>query len=508
MPSPLSSRLVLLVISGASLAAAAAPPEFERSELAVGLEPTSIVTADFDTDGRLDLAVANRISATISVLRGAGDGTFSFLRDVVIAGQPVSLHTADLDHNGTADLVVGNTHSNAITLLLGAGNGSFDASEAIVTDPWYPDGGGAPLAIETGDFNGDGHTDIATAIAGSNLIHVLLGAGNGTFPRVLAPAAYVFDDSVFLVARDFNHDGRLDLAVSHLDPYMAVVPGLGDGTFGHWDYFWAEPWSYQFALPSHALAAADLNEDGHLDLIRTDNSRGADTSTDGVSIHLADGIGGFLSRTRVASGANPRYITAADFNGDGHADVAVTNAATGIIALLYGDGHGNFTSRMDIATGAEPSGIATGDFNGDGAVDLAVANAAANAVSVLINRPPGCGLDTVPPVIEQAHATPSVLWPPNHQMESVRVAVTPNDACSTATCRVTSIRSSEASGVETDSVDAILTGDLTALLRSERNGRGAAGRVYHLTVTCTDGAGNASERTVTVTVPHDARGGR
>jgi hypothetical protein len=394
-----------------------------------------------------------------------------------------------------------------MTVLLGSGSGTFATSEVVVSPEWVPGGGGAPIALETADFNNDGNVDIATAIAWSNLVYVVLGNGDGTFPALVAPAAYVFDDAIFLLARDFNADGLVDLAVSHLDPYMAVVPGLGDGTFGHWDYFWAEPWSYPWPLPSASIAAADVNEDGHVDLIRTDNARDeADYVRDGVSIHLADGAGAFLPRTRIGTARNPRYLTAADFNGDGHADIAAANYAAGTAGILFGAGDASFPVAMEVATGAGPSGLASADFNGDGGPDLAVANAVDGTVSILINTS-GCGADTAPPLITGAYATPSVLWPPNGRMRPVVVAVEARDECSAAACRIVAVESSEAAGNGTAADDWILTGDLTLLLRSERDGRGE-GRAYTITVQCSDESGNTSEQAVNVTVPHDARARR
>ena len=506
MRTLLTSAIAILSIGGVA-PAQPVPPGFVRQDIPVGVQPTSVVTADFDADGHLDLAVANTGSASVSILLGAGNGTFVFATDVIVAGQPVSLHTADLDHNGTADLVAGNTASPDITVLLGSGSGSFQVSQVTVSPEWVPGGGGAPLALETGDFNNDGHIDIASAIAWSNLVYVALGSGDGTFPTLIAPAAYVFDDAVFLVARDFNADGVLDLAVSHIDPYMAVVPGLGDGSFGQWDYSWAEPWSYPWPLPSWSIAAADVNGDDHVDIVRTDNSRDSDYTADGLSVHLADGAGGFLARTRIGSAANPKHVTTADFNGDGHADVAVANFVSGTVGVLLGDGQGNFPSAAELGTDAGPSGIATGDFNGDGTIDLAVANAAAGSISVLLNAPSGCGPDTTPPSIEEAYATPPLLWPPDRRLHPVTLTVTAADACSAAACRVIAVESSEGPGTGRLAGDWIVTGDLTLLLRSVRDGRGD-GRVYTITVQCTDESGNASEQAVNVTVPHDARARR
>ena len=113
--------------------------------------------------------------------------------------------------------------------------------------------------------------------------------------------------------------------------------------------------------------------------------------------------------------------------------------------------------------------------------------------------------DVTAPVITNVTATPGSLWPVNHQMRPVSFAVSVADACGNATCRIVSVASSEAAyekGVHRHEPDWIVAGALTLQLRAERTGTGQ-GRVYTVTLSCADAAGNASSKTVIVTVPHD-----
>jgi hypothetical protein len=108
--------------------------------------------------------------------------------------------------------------------------------------------------------------------------------------------------------------------------------------------------------------------------------------------------------------------------------------------------------------------------------------------------PSGAG----PVAIDSLTAKPNVLWPPNHRLVSVTVTANTSGNCSAVTCKIVSVTSNEPISAE----DAVITGDLTVKLRAERSGDGS-GRVYTITVRCTDAAGNVTMKTVTVTVPHD-----
>ena len=114
-------------------------------------------------------------------------------------------------------------------------------------------------------------------------------------------------------------------------------------------------------------------------------------------------------------------------------------------------------------------------------------------------------VDTTPPTIASAAATPSVLSPPNHKMRSATVTVAVTDVCdSTPSCQITSVTSTEpitGGGDGDTSPDWIITGPLTLDLRAERGGSGP-GRTYSITVRCTDAHGNAATKIVTVKVPH------
>ncbi len=115
-------------------------------------------------------------------------------------------------------------------------------------------------------------------------------------------------------------------------------------------------------------------------------------------------------------------------------------------------------------------------------------------------------VDTTPPVITSASASPNVLWPPNHKMVPITISVVATDLCASASCRIKSVTSNEQiqhPGKKNKSPDWSTNGPLALQLRAERSGKSKNGRTYNVTVECTDPSGNASTRTVVITVPHD-----
>lgn len=183
----------------------------------------------------------------------------------------------------------------------------------------------------------------------------------------------------------------------------------------------------------------------------------------------------------------------------------------------FGSGFGFFNTGLnDLAVTFDGSKIGAFGANGPYQLrDLLVQGAGASLVVVDAGRTQpylvsqfegGVVLDTTPPVISSVAASPNVLWPPNHQMVPVSITATAVDAIDpNPVCAIASVASSEApdlNGSGNTSTDWSQTGGLTLELRAERAGNGP-GRVYTVTVQCTDGSGNSSTATVDVTVPHN-----
>jgi hypothetical protein len=239
---------------------------------------TGAVVADMNGDGVPDLAVANvtpdLTSGSVSILLGRGDGTLLPPAGATVGRNPFSLVGADLNGDGYLDLAVADANSTSLAVLLGNGDGTLRAPTAAT--------GGPANSIAVGDLNGDGKADLViTSSNGSNSIAVLLGNGDGTFQTAVSYAAGTNPTSVAIA--DFDGDGTIDVAVaSSSDGTVSVLLGNGDGTL-------QAGVRYTAGSNLTSLLARDFNGDGLTDLAVVDGSTGAvvvlmNTSSDSSSL--------------------------------------------------------------------------------------------------------------------------------------------------------------------------------------------------------------------------------
>jgi hypothetical protein len=296
--------------------------------------------------------------------------------------QPQSVLILDVNHDGKNDIVIGNVGSSNISVYLGDGKGGFTA---VPGSPFSA--GPVPNDLAVGDFNGDGNPDLAVANHSVKLVTVLLGNGHGGFSLAPGSPFSVPSDPHphGIAAADFNGDGKPDLVVdSWGEDKVLVMMGNGDGTF-------RTPGS-KFRVgqaPYERLRTADLNEDGHPDIV-TSNWKGAS-----VSVLLGDGKGGFslAGGKHVPVPSSPFGVAIADFNGDHHLDIAVAHYSGQAVdpsknglSVLYGNGDGTFRlgSGSPYPVGHYPPTVVAGDLNGDGMADIVIPNHLDNTVTIYL----------------------------------------------------------------------------------------------------------------------------
>ena len=353
----------LTAASGCSVPSFAAAVNFD-----VGNLPLSVTAADFNADGKLDLATANLGSHNVSVLLGNGAGGFAAAVNFGAGEGARSITTGDFNADGKIDIATANSGSTStVSVLLGDGTGGFAAAVNLGT-------ASAVRCVTTGDFNADGKLDLATANSASNNVSLFLGNGLGGFAAAVNFGVGFGPFSV--TTGDFNADGKLDLATANTGTNNGCSVLLGNGTGGFAPAVYVGPGHRRYSITT-----GDFNADGKLDLATANG----DSSLVNVSMLLGNGTGGFAAAMNFAAGDTPNLITTGDFNADGKLDLATANVLSNNVSVLLGNGTGGFATAVNFGTDRDPQSVVTGDFNGDGQLDLATANEFANNISVLLN---------------------------------------------------------------------------------------------------------------------------
>jgi hypothetical protein len=289
-----------------------------------GAGPRWIVGGDFNNDGKLDLATANREANTVSVLLGNGDGTFGTNADFVTGAHPVGIAAGDFNGDGIPDLVTADT-GGSVSVLLGQGGGVFAAHLDFLT-------GSSAVQVVVGDFNGDGRDDIAVA-GFEGFVSILLGRGDGTFTT---PTEFPTGSGLSsLAVGDFNGDGVLDLVTANsLGRSASLLLGGGDGTFDHR----TDPPTADIPLQ---VVAADFNADGRLDFLTASAHPGcaALICAGSLTLYLGNGDGTFRGPFGVGTGPAATGIAAADINADGKLDLAIADGPNDGVDILLQSAH-------------------------------------------------------------------------------------------------------------------------------------------------------------------------
>ena len=356
------SFLFLIVVFKAQVAPVCFNSLLAANTMTVGgTTPYEICVADFNDDGKPDIASGNNGTSNLSYLLGLGTGAFATPLNYPASQAPWTICSADFNNDGTADLAAGDAASGFVTLFL-SNYGTISY-------------GGTPqcYGIRSADFNSDGFPDLACS--SSTGMSIRLGSATGLMS---SPIIYgTGGPGRCLTIADFNTDGNQDIAATNnFGTTVSVLLGTGTGSF-------SPAVTYTVGAGTTYISSADFNADGNKDLAVCVTTAGY------ISVLLGSPSGTFAPPVNFAAGPNLVSITTADFNGDSKADIAVGNANPKTITMLQGTGTGSFVLSDVYSLIDAPSFITAVDLNLDGISDIASVSSASNRVTSILGSSSG-----------------------------------------------------------------------------------------------------------------------
>ncbi len=401
------------------------------TSLAYVEEPGEVVSGDFDGDGDQDLACLFPAKGWIRILRNNGQGQLKEDSKSLSVGKGAAgLLAADLNKDGRVDLALGANRGEVLRVFLSQGAtflapadlaaGTKAEINAVAVGDWNKDGfldlagtdltrnevitwlgsskgfvassrkmfstlGKGPVKIDAKDLTGDGILDLLVTNYGSGNLSLFPGDGKGSF--LAGKTLDVDGDPVYADLGDVNEDGLVDIVVAFLDrPAIGFLPGKSGGVFGPERQFGTS------GIPTQCRVV-DLDRDGHLDVLTS--------GLDSQKISWIRGLGnkGLLGSENFATGGKePIFLVSSDFDGDGYADVAVSDRKAGIVAILQGSKAGKLEKVKEYNVGKLPGDLGKGDFNKDGKVDIVIA--VSGGLRFLLNKstPGSFDFDLFPPI--------------------------------------------------------------------------------------------------------------
>jgi uncharacterized protein YjdB len=373
-----------------------------KVDLTSGNNPDFVAIGDIDGDGKADMIVTNNTASSVSVYRNASSagsiaaGSFASKVDFTVGTEPKGLAIGDVDGDGKLDLAVANKGSNSVSVFRNTSTagtitaGSFAAKVDFATNA-------SPQAVAFGDIDGDGRGDMAVANFGASDISVFRNTGSsgsitsGSFAAKVDFAVGAQPGESITIG-DIDGDGKRDIAtVASGDKVVLFLNTAASGSITTGSL--ASAVSLTTTASPGSLAVGDIDGDAKPDLAITATSSDKVSVFRNISTSGTLTTGSFATKVDFNTGATPRGIALGDINGDGKTDLIISNSGSNSVSVLRNTATvgavttGSFALKTDFTVASSPIGVAVGDLDGDGKADIIAANKSSNSVSVLRNDP-------------------------------------------------------------------------------------------------------------------------
>ncbi len=366
MPAPMLAHCLIVSLP----ALAPCTPELGAEQrYPAGPNDQQIAIADLNNDGAPDAVIGLFTNDQVNILYGDGLGGFFGVGVPVGSGRGGGVAVGDLNHDGLADIIAANVLDDDISIILA------ENDEGFLPHVRIPAGDG-PASVAIADMNMDTHPDVAVSAGLDDTLRIFLGDGTGAFTP---QAPLTIDDLRHVVVGYFNADAVPDLAVANSSPgEVNILIGAGDGTF-------APPVAYTSVFGGGHVALGDLDANGTTDIVVVQRVVSVPPTDASVAVLLGVGDGTFGAPTLYTVGQQPNTCAIADFNNDGDLDVVCSNIMTSELSMLYGVGDGTLMPQIRMPFPDKPTAIAAADLAGDGVPDIVFLNNASDELSVLPN---------------------------------------------------------------------------------------------------------------------------
>jgi FG-GAP-like repeat/Secretion system C-terminal sorting domain/IPT/TIG domain len=356
-----------------------------KTDVKTGIYPHSVVSADFNQDGKPDLFIARGSSGKVTVLSNTStNGTISFAPALEFPGMPVDMQgtaAGDLDGDGKPDVAVANgLGDSSVSVYRNTSSGTL-ISFAVKLDFRTEYG---PYSVAIGDLDGDGKPDMAIANNGTNSITIYKNTGTpGTVSFGNRTDLFVGTNPYGIAIGDLDGDGKAELVVSTEGTSNALFVIKNNSVPGNFSF--GVPVSFAGLNGAFTLAIGDLDGDGNPDIAATGGYPSAILTIRNISSinNLA-----FEAPLNFPTGNYMVFVAIKDLDEDGKPELITTNRFTNNISVLKNKGHSgvvDFENHVDYPVGADPFFAAIADLDGDGRPDIITANSASDSISILKN---------------------------------------------------------------------------------------------------------------------------